>query len=296
MHSSKTIALTVASLSVALFGVFPNSATAYTTDGLVLNFDATNPDSLNPLDLGTWFDISPTAVEATLFGTTRYSNTRDAVVFDGSGAYYDVDGDFRDFSSGMTLEFGASFGENPDHFERIFDFGMGAETNGIIVGREATTENVFLETWDNGVRLGRCVTTTDPLESDSYHQWYFVLDDDLSCRIYRDDVLQDTFISWASDYRYFDALPPIEERTQNYIARSAWAGDAAFEGYISYIRIYTDDLTDDEIAENLDSPERSAENLAPTGATIELWALVAAIVLGAIGAKVRRDKRTSGSS
>ena len=295
MSRNKLLGFVAATLALAFFGLAsPVPAQAYTTDGLVLNFDASDRQSLDPDDLTTWMDISPTGVSAYLTGTVTYGQAREAVVFHGDGAYYDVDGDFRDFSNGMTLEFGASFGKNADHFERIFDFGMGAETNGIIVGREATSENVFLETWASGVRLGRCVTTTDPLADDAFHQWYFILDDDLTCRIYRDNVLQDTFISWSSDVRYFNAFPPVEERTVNYIARSAWGNDAPFEGYISYIRIYTDDLTAAERNENAENPnDIASEQLAHTGtpidvSTVSMLAVLAIIVSGLLRVITRR--------
>jgi hypothetical protein len=153
---------------------------------------------------------------------------------------------------------------------------------------------VFLETWEDGVRLGRCVTTTNPLADNAFHQWYFILDDDLTCRIYRDNVLQDTYISYSADFRYFNAFPPVEERTVNYIARSAWSGDGAFEGYISYIRIYTDDLTAAERNENAETPKASAgENLASTGTSNDLtqtWviALLAGIVAVGLRLSARR--------
>lgn len=290
-------ALSAFTLCLAFAGAAPLTANAYTTDGLVLNFDAGNPRSLDPQNVGTWFDISPTAVEATLFGSVSHDNARQAIVFDGSGAYYDVDGDFRDFTRGMTLEFGVSFGEDADSFERIFDFGMGADTNGIIVGRNETTENVFLETWDDGVRLGRCVTTTNPLADDLFHHWYFILDDDLTCRIYRDNVLQDTTILYASDSRFFNGFPPNETRTSNYIARSAWNFDASFEGYISYIRIYTDDLTEAERDENFATASgEPAEGLASTGAASGFWAVLAAFALGTLGILLRRQKRPASAT
>jgi hypothetical protein len=260
----RRIALTIA-LAAAMSTVTP--AQAYVTDGLYLYMDARDTDSYSASNPTEWNDASVNLRNGTIYGSVTLDNATDALFFDGTAVgtnYVDLSGDFNDWSNGFTIEFIGEFGANVDNWERIFDFGNGAASDNIWVGRLYGTQELTLEYFVGNQNRGRCHTSDGALSGREMHHWIITVDASATCRIYQDGAEVTTSLQDGSgnavsgptmDGTTYASLPASVARTNNYVGRSNWP-DRDFEGSIQMVRIYTRPLTIDEVD--------SADVLTPT--------------------------------
>jgi hypothetical protein len=245
-----------ATLAVALSTVTP--AQAYVTDGLYLYMDARDTNSYSVGNQTQWNDASVNLRNGTIYGSVTLDNATDALFFDGTAVgtnYVDLSGDFNDWGSGFTIEFIGEFGANVDNWERVFDFGNGAGSDNVWVGRLYGTQDLTLEYFDGSTNLGRCHTSNGALSGREMHHWIITVDSTAKCRIYQDGAEVATSLQSGSgspvsgptmDGSVYASLPQNIARTNNYVGRSNWP-DRDFEGSIQMVRIYTRPLTVDEV-------------------------------------------------
>jgi hypothetical protein len=257
--------LTAATLFVVFTIAAP--ANAYVTDGLYLYMDARNTNSYSVSNPTEWNDISINGRNGSINGSVTLDGATDVLFFDGTSSgtnFVDLDGAFNNWGNGFTIEFIGEFGARVDNWERIFDFGNGAESDNVWVGRYTNTQNLTIEIWDGSTNLGRCHTTGNQLAGRELHHWIITMDASPICRIYMDGVevatvLADGFendvTSPSTNGTAYPGLPNDVTRTNNYVGASNWT-DPDFEGSIQMIRIYTRALTMDEVD--------SADELTPT--------------------------------
>ena len=274
--------LTTVAVVVSSTAVFAVSAS-----DLFLNLNASDTGSYNSSTPGTWTDLSSFGRNGTINGTPTYNGATGALQFfgntgknstDNTAAYVNMGPGFENFSTGITIEFEAHFGSGVGPWERIFDFGNGQGSDNIWVGNYWNTDEIALELWkpypsttQNGI--GRCRTADDvnALGANTFAKIVITMDG-TDCHIYKNGVEVNTVIdgyaksvatggAWGSSFDVFyddtsrlgssfAFLPRTIQRTNNYIARSNWGVDAAFDGAIKYVRIYTAAITAAEAANN----------------------------------------------
>jgi LPXTG-motif cell wall-anchored protein len=249
--------LLTAATMIAVFAVSA-PANAYVTDGLYLYMDARNTDSYSVSNSTEWNDISVNGRNGTINGSVTLDGPTDALFFDGTAVgtnYVDLDGAFDNWGTGFTIEFIGEFGANVDNWERIFDFGNGAASDNIWVGRLYGTNDLTLEYFIGSSNQGRCHTTGGPLSGRELHHWIITVDANAVCRIYQDGLEVETSLQDGggahvsgptSDGTQYAALPLNVARTNNFVGASNWP-DRDFEGSIQMIRIYTRALTVDDV-------------------------------------------------
>lgn len=257
--------ISAVALAAALSTAAP--AQAYVTDGLYLYMDARDTNSYSVSNPTEWNDASVNLRNGTIYGSVTLDNATDALFFDGTAVgtnYVDLSGEFNDWSNGFTIEFIGEFGANVDNWERIFDFGNGAGSDNIWVGRLYGTQDLTLEYFVGSSNLGRCHTSDGALSGREMHHWIITVDATAKCRIYQDGVEVSTSMQNAGgnavsgptmDGTTYSGLPLNVSRINNYVGRSNWP-DRDFEGSIQMVRIYTRSLTIDEVD--------SADELTPT--------------------------------
>lgn len=209
----------------------------------VIDFDARDNASTNPNRPWEWTSLGNQDVTAVSERTgVTMSRNGDAIKFRGgvhSGFSFSMDE--VDFSQGIRIDARANFGRSIERWERIVDLGNGSETDNIILGRVAETENLFFEVWSWGSRLGRIETTTEPLVAGAgWHTYTATLGPDLVPAIFVDGVEQESVVTFNSDPESgtFDWFPPTESRADCFVGDSNWVNDSSFRGAIQYVRIY----------------------------------------------------------
>ena len=259
----------------------PTPAQAISAPTPLLYLDASNPASY-PGTGTQWYDLSGANNHGTIFNVTN-SVTFDPVTssmrFPGGvngSAYVSLSAQMNDFSNGITIEFEGEFGVDRTLWERIFDFaeGIGQTANAFWVGQFETSNELTVEIFKAGIRLGYCHTATGgnglgPTGTRTFYKWLITIDTDPPnlCRIYRDGVEMPTRVLLpgstfnnstvsASVTGSAYSLPPSVSanvpvvRDSNFLGRSNFTNDHDLEGSIRYIRIYDQALTPQQALAN----------------------------------------------
>jgi hypothetical protein len=220
-----------------------DTAVGVVTSGLRMYFDPANPSGF--VSSTVLKDLSGNGFNGTLTKTGAWPDVQTGqgryLGFDGAGGYIDLP-DITSPSnwSGLTFTFYANFGGGANNFERIFDFGNGAASNNIIVGREGTSGNIFIEIYRDASSGGYCRSTTNSIGVGTWDYWAITMNGS-TCTIYKNNV-----VNASQAYTY---LPWARTLANNYIGKSNWA-DAAFEGGISDLAIYDRALSTTELTQN----------------------------------------------
>lgn len=285
---SQRVVKTVASMTtlVALIVAASTSAVfAVTSSDLFFNVNASDPGSYSTSTPGRWTDLSATGRNGTIYGTLNYNSGTGALEFPGSASsYVDMGSGFNDFGSGITIEFEGHFGATNSGWERIFDFGRGEGVDNIwvgVFGESFSPNSLAIELWDGTAGKGRCISPSGFLVANTFAKYVITMDGS-KCRMYKNGTEVQTQVGYgASSGGYstatygstYNFLPNNVTRTQNYIGKSNWASDPAFNGAIKYVRIYTAAITAQEAANNATtytltySTSGSASGTAPASKT-----------------------------
>lgn len=253
---------------VAILALVPTSTTAsaYETNGLMFYFDFSNLSST--ADNASLTDLSGNNRNGTIKGSgLTFDSTDKALDFPGStSAYVDMGTGFNNFGTGISIEFEGHFGATNQGWERIFDFGNGAGQDNIWVGVLATLSDgtprpneLAIEIYDGAITKGYCISTGQQLTANQFAKYVITLDGNV-CRMYKNGIeintaKVDNFFSTPDDdlnttASVYTSLPSSVERTKNYIGKSNWSGDPAFDGAIKYVRIYTEALSPSDVTNN----------------------------------------------
>lgn len=257
------------SLALAFAGI---GASAYQTENLLVYVDAGNTNSYSSGTPGVWNDLSGNSQTGTIINSGGVSLSGGALNFtngspnvytsnNGNTSYVDFPDGFANFGTGITIEVEAQLGTNVGNWERIFDFGNGSANNNFWLGRYSGTNDLAVEVWQGTTNRGRCKTATAVNAVPSGHalkKFTLTLDGAL-CRIYIDGTEVDTEVdqgngvfsnnggTLSSSYAY---VPNNITRTNNFIGKSNWGSDAAFEGTVKYLRIYNSALSSQSVQNN----------------------------------------------
>ncbi len=252
--------------------LLPVSATV--TDSLFFNLNAGDPGSYSTSTPTVWKDLAG-GIDGAIQGTLTYNSGTKALEFPGgsnstnSNGYVDMGAGFNDFGTGITIEFEGHFGAANQAWERIFDFGRGEAQDNIWVGVYGgpVSNALAVEILHPDFVNAHCITKSGALidesgKADVFAKWVITLDG-TSCRIYKNGVAVETqkrcaniACGWGTDMTAlatttaYDVLPRNVQRTTNFIGKSNWGNDAAFNGAIKYVRIYTSALDDSEVEDN----------------------------------------------
>lgn len=272
------------------------SVNAYQTDNLLVYLDAGNTASYNSaVSTSVWNDLSTTGY----VGTIRNTLTQSGGALNFAGGYsssnslaphVDLGSGLANFGTGITIETEGNFGAVQGIWERIFDFGNGAENDNIWLGRYSNSDEIAIEIWTGSTvgqpgntPNGRCKTadTVNAIPANASSKKFTVTLDGSVCRIYIDGAEVETEVDYVFGSGYFDnftnnpnmmgsryeVLPRNVTRTNNYIGRSNWGSDDAFEGSVKYLRIYTQALTAQAVQNNATTTTPSSTlTYATTGA------------------------------
>lgn len=282
----KSKASVTTALLLAIAGLFASSSAvnAVSTNNLFFYINAGDPGSYSVSTPTIWTDLSSAGRNGTIYNSPTFDASTSSFNFspntsssdNASAKYVDMGDGFNNFGSGITIEFEAHFGSVAGNWERIFDFGNGQEADNIWVGNYYATNEIAIELWqpnqsNQQVATGRCRTadSVDSLTADTFKKYVITLDGNL-CRIYVNGVEVNTVIdgpakfaagggSSSFDVFYddtsklgstFSYLPNNVLRTNNYIGKSNWGVDRAFDGAIKYVRIYTEALSASDVTNN----------------------------------------------
>jgi Concanavalin A-like lectin/glucanases superfamily/Cadherin domain len=229
-------------ISVIQLSVFVgvNQASAsMPSGGLLLDLRANGTSSF-PGNTTTWNDQSGNSNNATLQGSPTWSTSLGgSFTMDGTD-HFTLPAGFSDFRSGITISVHANFGSNSGTrvWERLIDFGGGAQSNNILFARVGDTNDLAIEVYDGATSRGLCRWNNAIL--DNTWATYAVTLDGTTCLIFRDG-------SWGLSTAY-SYLPSFVSRTSNFIGRSNWGTDAYFDNGIADVAIYSRALSTTEVA------------------------------------------------
>jgi Listeria-Bacteroides repeat domain (List_Bact_rpt)/Concanavalin A-like lectin/glucanases superfamily len=263
----------------ALIAAIAGSSAVYgsTSASLFFNINASDSGSFTAANPGNWNDLSVNNRNGTILkngasgpiaGTLNYNATTGALEFLNSGqsqalnnAYVDMGDGFNNFGTGLTIEFEGHFGAVNQAWERIFDFGNGDADNNIwvgVLGEPYAPNALAIELWDGPTGKGRCISPDGALTPNVFAKFVITMDGS-TCRMYKDGVQIQTRVgqcyssgtcSAAALGSTYNFLPNNVIRTQNYIGRSNWVTDDAFNGAIKYVRIYTSAISSADVTVN----------------------------------------------
>ncbi|GMI24835.1 hypothetical protein TeGR_g6113 [Tetraparma gracilis] len=170
-----------------------------------------------------WFVDEASALEATLMNGA--SCAADGVAFDGVDDYVDLDD--WEWGGAFTIEVHVK----PESFNwnsRVLDFGSGPNSDGFLMQSNDEATNGF----KLSVRRG---SATKWLGGDDFWElegWTHavVSVSGASVEVYKNGELVRQHTNWHG--------PTVLTRTQHWLGRSQWPGDAFFHGSIAYVRMW----------------------------------------------------------
>ena len=158
-----------------------------------------------------------------------------ALDFDGSNQAYVQAPNFR--LAGALSFTGWVYKTSMGNWQRVFDFGSGANNNNLILANEGTTSQ--------GVWSIRRAGTERRIRVQDFwilNQWQHVaatVSDQGSMKLYHNGVLKGSYNGHSANNLV---------RNRQYIGRSNWGNDAYFFGMMDDLRVYDRALTDQEVA------------------------------------------------
>jgi hypothetical protein len=156
-----------------------------------------------------------------------------------------------DWSAGVSVSFYANF-TTTNNWQRIIDFGTGAQSNNILVARPGSTTDLYIEIWSNSTNNSSCKFTN----ASTTNQWrhYVIGVDGYDCFLYVDGVASTATVTRtkltngaSSTPANISAVPTNTDRTFNYIGKSNWNGDLYYNGGIRSIAIFNRSLSANEV-------------------------------------------------
>jgi hypothetical protein len=257
-------------------------------DGLQLDL---NFAEYLPGDVLTNIDFSPKKKNAKRTGHVTYESDD---TFGTCSGFYPVMGNIpagyltvpdlnADYSTGLTIEAWVQFRSKSD-WARIIDFGN------VAVGG-AGSNNIFLTTVTGRPYIGvyqgasaQQLTTSDQTYNLPLNQWLHLaatIDKGRNATLYLGGQVINTGSIW---------LPNTVARQSNYIGKSNWSNDPAFDGWMASLRIYNRALTPSEIRADMDNDSMSASAFGVTADMIKKYSAGKAVFIsGNIGGGRKLD-------
>jgi hypothetical protein len=215
-------------------------ATAHHRDGTLASSSGSNP---------TWVTGSVQSID--LGGASIFPDGHEALQFDGSGSYVQLPS--FDLGGPFTVEAWVESDNVHASWARIIDFGEDVWHNSIALAWVADT-GVMRLYWYDAAGAAYAITTDAVFPQG---QWVHVaasIDSQGNAAIYWDGEL----VAAGSI-----GVPPVESRTNQYVARSEYAPDSPFTGAIDELEIWNAARTADQIRADMTAvPSGSEPGLA----------------------------------
>ncbi len=125
------------------------------------------------------------------------------------------------------------------NWSRIIDFGNGALSHNIVLGQLESTGRLIFHVYDGS---GNRIVDLEPLTQIPLNEWTHVaatIDPQRNVKLYMNGAVIDTTVA--------SSFPTIMPRTNNYVGRSNWGGDAYLNGSLSDLRVYSGARTAEQI-------------------------------------------------
>lgn len=210
------------------------------TSNRVLHLDAGVSSSYSGTG-STWNDLSGNSNHATLYNSPAWSTTFGGMfTFNGTNNYAQPPAGFANFTSGITVFSILNMGTgNGAGWERIIDFGNGADVNNIVFYRSGTTDSMSFY-----IAGGPNASATNIITNSAMANYAVTFDNSTT-----------SFYKNGSLFSSSSTVGTIGNVTRNncYIGRSNWAADAYFESTIGILIIYNRALTATEISQNFNA-------------------------------------------
>lgn len=211
---------------------------------------------------------SSTAADAAGFSAGTYNGTvtrgaagvltadgDTSATFNGSNGYVAMPSGFDDFDGGMTVEAWV-YPTSTGSWGRIVDLGNGPASDNILFARNGTSNDLTFEIY-NGGSPGGAVTAANALVLNTWQHVAATVTSSGAVTIYRNGSSVATGTT---------AVPRVVQRTNNYIGRSNWAGDAYFAGGLDEVALYPSALAASRITAHYNA--RTATSSTLTTGTI----------------------------
>jgi len=143
------------------------------------------------------------------------------------------------YSQGFSLEVWVRY-NSLKNWSRIFDFGIGAGAENIILANKGTTNTLGFHVYRGTASLS--VEVANFLELQKWMHISVTVEPSGSCKVYKNGQLIQSGTS---------QLPNSVNRTLNYIGRSNWAADTYFDGQMAEFRLWNRVRTEAEIKADL---------------------------------------------
>ncbi|MGI8683605.1 MAG: LamG-like jellyroll fold domain-containing protein [Acidimicrobiales bacterium] len=168
-----------------------------------------------------------------------------AATFNGVDGHVVLPPGMTDFSGGLTMEAWVKPTGNGS-YERIFDFGNGAGAENILLYRSSTSNDLGLYVHQYGV--GTALIAPGALVANVWQHLAATISSSGQATIYRNGAV----VTQGPV-----PVPQVVNRSNNYIGRSNWTGDAYFAGQIDEAAVYTSALGPARIAEHAAAAART---------------------------------------
>ncbi|MCE5187466.1 MAG: glycoside hydrolase family 127 protein [Planctomycetaceae bacterium] len=159
-----------------------------------------------------------------------------ALEFDGSNDYIDLPDGFGDFAKGCTVSVWV-YPTAVKDWARFIDFGNGSASGNIWFGRRASSNDLAFECWSGSSSNG-LVSASNAIALNEWQMFTAAADAAGNVRLFKNGQLIQTGTS----------APTSVTRTNNYVGRSNWSGDAYYQGRMDDLRVYNYNLTDAQVA------------------------------------------------
>ncbi|MEM9217341.1 MAG: NF038122 family metalloprotease [Cyanobacteria bacterium P01_F01_bin.150] len=171
--------------------------------------------------------------------------------FDGVDDYSQLNG----LETGGSMTFAAWVNYDQfNHWSRIFDFGDGAVNNNIILGNKAGTNALGLHIYEGNQNVGR-LEINDFWQADTWTHVTASIDESGKIQVYKNGVLAGEATS--------SVAPTEKVRTGNYIGKSHWSQDGAFDGQIDDVFV-SNEVLNPQTIRSLYDESRTEHLLSPT--------------------------------
>lgn len=125
------------------------------------------------------------------------------------------------------------------NWSRIIDFGNGALNHNIVLGQLGSTGRLVFHVYDGS---GNRIVDLEPLTQIPLNEWTHVaatIDPQRNAKLYMNGAVIGTALA--------SSLPATMQRSNNYVGRSNWGGDAYLNGSLSDLRVYSGARTAEQI-------------------------------------------------
>lgn len=170
--------------------------------------------------------------------TVNFTRGGNGLSFDGVDDYVSLPAVTS--SGAMTVEAWVNADDVNRNYSRIFDFGNGPNSNNVILFYDSTSGRMTLSNFQGS--SGRFLSTSEVFPENQWVHVAAVIDATGNASIY-----------WDGQLKASGNVAPVlnVNRTNRYIGRSNWSGDAYFDGKIDDVRIWNRARTQAEIQANL---------------------------------------------